>query len=112
MITETLSALTEPTKGVLEPVQKLNQQAIVSVEKLAAHQIESLKTYSELGVSQLKAVAQVKDVEGLQNLLSMQTDFLRKVGDRLMLDFKEIFRLGADIVSQSTKAGAETVKTA
>lgn len=112
MITQTLSALTNPKKGVLEPVHKLNQQAIAALEKLAAHQIDSLKVYSELGVSQLKAVVKVKDVEGLQNLLSNQTDILKKVSDRLIFDFKEIFQLGADIVSQSKKSDVATVKAA
>lgn len=113
MITKTLSALTEPTKGVLEPVHKLNQQTISAVEKLAAYQIDSLKTFSELGVSQLKAVAEVRDVKSLQNLLSKQTDVLREVGDRLMSDFKAIFKMGTDFVSQSTKVGTnEAAKVA
>ena len=112
MITETLSALTEPTKGVLEPVHKLNQQAIAAIEKLATHQINSLKTYTELGVSQLKAVAEVRDVEGLQNLVSKQTDVLREVGDRLMSDFKAISQMGVNFISHSTKVGPESVKAA
>ncbi len=112
MITETLSALTKPTKGVLEPVQELNQQAIATIEKLAAHQIDSLKAYTELGVNQLKAAAEVRDVEGLQNLLSKQTDVLRKVGDRLMSDFKAISQMGTNFVSQSTKVGPKAAKAA
>jgi len=107
MITKTLSALTEPTKGVLEPAHKLNQQTVTAIEKLAAYQIDSLKTFSELGVSQLKAVVEVRDVEGFQNLVSKQTDVLREVGDRLMSDFKAIFKMGTDFVSQSTKVGTE-----
>ena len=112
MITQTMSALTNPTKAVLEPVHKLNQQTLIAVEKLAALQIDSLKAYSELGVSQLKAVFEVRDVEGLQNLLSNQTDVLKKVSDRLTYDFQAILRLGADIVSQTRQSAAVTVKAA
>ena len=50
MIIETLSAFTKLTRGALEPVRKLNQQAVAPVEKLAARQLESLKTYSDMGV--------------------------------------------------------------
>ena len=107
MIDKTLSALTDPTKGLLEPAHKLNRQAITAVEKMAAYQIDSLKTYSRLGVSQLKAAAEVRDVEGLRNLLSKQTDVLREVGDRLMSDFKALSQIGADFVSQSSKVDAK-----
>lgn len=112
MITDTLSALSVPSKDVLEPAHKLNQQAIAAVEKLVAYQIDSLKAYSELGVSRLKAAVEVRDVEGLKNLLSNQTDVLKEFGEHLMTDYKAIFKMGADFVSKSTKVGTETAKAA
>ena len=112
MITDTLSALSVPTKDVLEPAHKLNQQAIAAVEKLVAYQIDSLKAYSELGVSQLKAAVEVRDIEGVKNLLSNQIHVIKEFGKRLMTDYKAIFQMGADFVSQSTKVTTETAKAA
>ena len=112
MMTQTLSTLTNPTKFVLEPVHTINQKVIATAEKLAAYQIDSLKAYSDLGVSQLKAVIEVKDVEGLKNLLTSQTDVLKKVSDRMLFDFKAIYQLRADIVAQSKKSDSATVKVA
>lgn len=107
MINKTLSALTDPTKGLLEPAHKLNQQAVTALEKVAAYQIDSLNTYSRLGIGQLKAAAEVRNVEGLQNLLSKQNDVLKEVGGRLMSDVKTFFQIGAEFVSQSSKMGAQ-----
>ena len=107
MFMKTLSALTEPTKGVLEPVQKLNQHAVATVEKLAAHQIESLKTYSALGVGQLKAAAEVKDVEGLQTLMSKQIDVLSEFGEQIWADMKVVAEMGVEFVTQAANVGAE-----
>jgi len=42
MNTKTLSALGAPAKSLLEPLQKANQQAVATIEKLAAHQLDSL----------------------------------------------------------------------
>lgn len=112
MITETVSALTEPGKSVLEPIRKVNQQAIAAVEKLAARQTDSLKAYSDLGVGQLKAVAEVKDVEDLQTLMSKQVDVLRAFGECLMSDIKAVAQIGVDFVSQATKVGAEQAAAA
>lgn len=109
MITETFSALTESTKGVIEPAQKLNREAVATVQKLAAHQIDSLKAYSDLGVSQLKAAAEVKDMEGFQHLVAKQRDVLQAFRECLMSDFKAIAQMGVDFVSRANKIGAEAV---
>lgn len=106
MMTESLSALTQPTKGVIEPIQKLNQQAAATVEKLAAHQIASLKAYSDLGVGQLKAAAEVKDVEGVQDLMSKQMDFLKRLGECMRSDLKAMFEMGVEFVAEAQKVGA------
>ena len=112
MFTETLSALTKPTEGVLEPVQKLNQQAVAAVQKLAAHQLRSLKTYSELGVGQLKAAAEVRDVEGLQTLMSKQTDVVRELGERIWADTKELAQMGVDFATEAKKIGSQAAPAA
>lgn len=112
MIIKTFSALTEPTKGALEPVQKLNQQAVAAVEKLAAHQLESLKTYSDMGIGRLKAAAEVKDMNGLQNFLYGQTDVLRAFGGCARSDIKAVAQACIGFVSQNmptTKVGAKAV---
>ena len=112
MITKTITALTQPTKGMLEPVQKLNQNAVAAFEKLAAHQLDSLKAHSDLAVGKIKAVAEVRDFDDFRHLMSDQTDFLREASDRMMSDLKEVVRIGADFVSLSNKAGAKPPKAA
>lgn len=107
MITKTLSALTQPTKGILEPVQKLNQEAVATVQKLTTHQIASLKSYSNLGMKQLKVAAEVRDLEGFQHLMAKQRDVLRAFGECLMSDAKAIFEMSADFVSHAKKIRAE-----
>lgn len=105
MITETLAPLSEPTKAVLAPVQKLNQAAVETVEKFAIHQNDSLKAYTDLGVSQLKLAAEVRDIKGLQKLMAKQTEVLRAFGECLMTDFRAVFEMGADFVSHAKKIG-------
>lgn len=100
MMIKTFSALTEPTKGALEPVRKFNQQAVAAVEELATHQLESLKTYSDMGIGQLKAVAEVRDMDSLQNFLHKQTDVLRGFGECALSDIKAVTQVGVGFISQ------------
>jgi phasin family protein len=107
MDTKTLAALTDPGKSVIESIQKRNQQASATVAKLAAHRIESLKAYSDLAVNQLNAAAEVKDVEGLQALMSKQSDFLVTYGRCLMSDITTTAQLGMDFLWQAATVDAE-----
>ena len=112
MITETLSALTGPAQGVLEPIQKLSRQAVITVEQLAARQLDSLKTYADLGVGNIKAAAEVRDIESLQAFMSKQTDVVRSVADRFVADAKAVAEMGVDFISQTAKVGAMSIPEA
>ncbi len=112
MDTKTLFALKEPGKGTLESIQKINQQASATVEKLAAHRIESLKAYSDLAVNQIKAAAEVKDFEDLQTLISKQSDVLVAYGEWLMSDIRTTAQLGMDFLWQAAQVGAEAAPAA
>lgn len=105
MITETLSALTGPNRGILDPVRRLNQETVATVQRLAAHQIDSLKTYSHLGTSQLQMAAEVRDMQSLQELMSKQTDVLQALSKCLISDIRAVIEIGADFVSHAKKIG-------
>ena len=112
MFTDTLSALTTPAQGILEPMQKLNKAMVASAEKLTARQIASLTTYSQLGLSQLRAAAEVKDVEGLQTLLSNQKDVLKECGERMWSDTKAVAEMGIELVTTAQQVGSEAAPAA
>ena len=111
MITETLSALSTP-QGLLAPVQRLNKALVASAERLTARQIASLTTYSTLGLSQLRAAADVKDVEGMQTFLSKQKDVLTECGERLWADTKAVAEIGVEFVSEAGKVGSDVAPAA
>ena len=111
MITETLSVLSTP-QGVLEPIQKLNRALVASAQKLTARQIASLTTYSKLGLSQLQAAAEVKDVDGLQTLISKQKDLLKACGERLWADTKAVAEIGVEFVAEAQRVGSEVTPSA
>jgi len=112
MNTETLSALPTSAKAMLEPIQKVNQQAVATFEQLAAHQLDSLRAYSELGLGQLKAAIEVKDLEGLRDLVSKQKDALRAVGERLWEDTSAVAKMGVEFVAEAQRAGVQAPRTA
>ena len=111
MLTETLTALSTP-QGLLAPVQRLNKALVASAERLTARQIASLTTYSTLGLSQLRAATDVKDVEGLQTFLSKQKDLLTECGERLWADTKAVAEIGAEFIADARKVAPDVAPAA
>jgi phasin family protein len=109
MITEALSTFADPAKGVLEPMQRFNQTAVATAEKLCARQIASLTMYSKLSLDQLKAAAKVQDVEGLQTLMSNQQNVVREFSERFLADMKAVTDMGIAFVTEARQVGAASV---
>lgn len=112
MVTTTASFLNEPAKGALEAIQQIHQEGVTNLVKMAARQVESFKVYSNLGVGQLQAAIEVRDFEGLQALISQQTDVLTKATERLVADVRAFAELGIESVSEARKPIAEAAPEA
>lgn len=61
MYAEMMSAGGGSLRTVFGPIQKMNQMTIAHVEKIAALQMESMTTYTNLGIGRLKTAAEVND---------------------------------------------------
>lgn len=94
------------------PMVKLNKLNVSHIEKLAALQLNTLSTLTDLGVAQLKAAAEVRDVEGAKAIAEKQVEYVRTVGEKLMADGKAVVELAkgysAD-VQKIAQEGADAV---
>jgi len=108
---ETLSALPMSAKGMMDPIQKVNKQAVSTFEKLATQQLDSLGVYLALGINQLKAAVKVKDMDSLRDFISKQRDAINAVAKRLSGDADASIKVGAEFVAALQGTGIEAVKT-
>jgi len=98
--------------NLLAPMVKLNKLNVANLEKLVALQIESLSALSSLGIGQLKALVDVRDVDGVKVAAEQQVEYVRTVGEKLVADSKTVVELAkvysAD-VQRIAQEGADAV---
>lgn len=109
MNTNILATVTEQSKSFMAPVQKLNAIAIANTEKTFAFQTASLQKYAELGMAQWKAAAEVNDAESLVAYLTDQGARMTDVGEQVIADTKQAYRLGMDFLSEAQKVTEENM---
>jgi len=67
-----------------------NKLVVANVEKLMSLQMQSLQTYLNMGLNQLKAAVEVTDAKSLQDFYSKQTELADVVRQKMMDDAKAL----------------------
>lgn len=91
-----------------EPVLKANRLFIENVEKMLIFQMNSLKTYFDIGINQLRAAAEITDLESLQDFCKRQAEIAQTVQSKLLNDARVManmaarFKIEMDNLTQAT----------
>lgn len=110
MYTETFKTFTEQAEKTFSPMTRFNKMMAKNIEQMTELQINAVRAYSELGVSQIKAAAEIKDVTSLASFNSSQLAALAKISEQVSDDSKKIQDIAQEfkdeldtLVSESTK---------
>jgi phasin family protein len=88
---------------LLAPSNEINKLAIAKFEQLASLQLASLREYSDLNFSQLKAASNIASAEDLKEYFGKQQDFLKTVGEKLAADAQAMAALGKEFTEEAKK---------
>ena len=81
----------------------MNKLFIAKLEQLASLQMASLREYTELNLTQMKAAAEISSPEDLQDYLGQQQEFLKTVGEKLAGDAHAMATLGKEFTEEAHK---------
>jgi len=96
MYKDLFSPLLQNTTALPAPMLKANKLVVAEVERLVNFQMGALRYYVDIALNQLKAVATISDVSGLQEFVKGQVEVANKVRQRVMDDTKALTELGTD----------------
>ena len=108
MSNELFTNVLSQTPELPATVVKANKLAAANIEKLTAWQIETVKSYIDLGLGRLKAAAEVTDSESLQAFYNDQLAVAKTVQEKLVNDSKALGELSADIKADIEKLVQES----
>ena len=99
----TLTFWTESVQPAAETIRALNKLTVASLEKIINVQLDSLRAYADLTLSQLKAGVEIKDMSDLKDYAIRQSDLVKVVNDKLAKDTRTLTEIGAQFNADTVK---------
>jgi phasin family protein len=106
---------------LIAPISGLNKTAIDNLAKVAELQFSTAKYLADVGINQLKAAADIDDLESARAFASNSITLAGQVNKKLLDESQKFFSLGAELKSgvaniftftpeQATEQSKETVE--
>jgi phasin family protein len=98
-----LDSLQDQSTKLLTPSRELNKLFVAKLEQLTAMQFASLREYTDLNLSQLKAATEITTTEDLQSYFQKQQDFLKTLGEKLAADAQALVAISKEFSEEAQK---------
>lgn len=82
-----------------------------NVEVLTELQLNAIRTYSEMGLAQMKAASEVKDVTSLASFNGQQLNVLTKLSQQMLDDSNKLQAIAKEFKDDVEKLTSENLKT-
>lgn len=90
----------DQTKLFFGPLKQINQTFVSQIEKLSDFQIESIKSYSEIGLKRLKSAIEMEDMQTVQEFAKSEMDFMNNINQKVLDDAKKLADIGNEFKSE------------
>ncbi len=111
MYTDFFKTFTDQTEKGLEPYIKFNKLVTKNVEVLTELQLNAIRTYSEMGLMQMKAASEVKDVTSLTAFNGQQLNTLTKLSQQMIDDSNKLQSIAKEFKEDVEQLTTENLKT-
>ncbi|WP_355660495.1 phasin family protein [Halomonas salifodinae] len=81
-------------------------------EKLVAAQFDAVKAYSDLSLTQARAILDVKDADGLRSYVEGQQKVAKDLSERFKGDAEKVVAMNQEFLQEGQKLVEESVKSA
>ncbi|KEY90605.1 phasin protein [Candidatus Photodesmus katoptron] len=112
MYTDFLKTFSEQTEKNMEPYLKFNKLLTKNVEMLTELQLGAIRTYSDMGLTQMKAASKIKDVTSLTEFNSQQLSLLTKFSQQVMDDTAKLQSIAKEFKNDVDSLASENLKSA
>ncbi|WP_417596561.1 phasin family protein [Oceanospirillum sp.] len=107
-----MNAFAEQTKNMYAPMRKMNALMVENMEKMTEFQIEALKSYSKMGVNQLKNATEIKDADSVRDFSASQAELMSTLSKKVLEDAKSMADMTMEFKQEVEKIVEESRTTA
>ncbi|MDX1654953.1 MAG: phasin family protein [Candidatus Competibacteraceae bacterium] len=87
-----------------EELQQLNRQGVENLAALLDFQLQATRRYSDLGLSRLRAAAQIQDADSLNTFITGQFEAAALLRQMMMEDAQVLTELSASLAGQGMES--------
>ncbi|WP_416886337.1 phasin family protein [Marinospirillum sp.] len=98
-----MNAFTEQTKNLYTPMRKINALLVENMEKMTDFQLEALKAYSHMGLSQMKQATEVKDADTVRDYSASQAEMMSSLSKKILEDAKTMADMSMEFKAEVEK---------
>lgn len=92
-----INQFNENAQKMFEPWTKLNQTFLKNAEMLTEFSLNTVKSYSEMGLDSLRKVAQIDSPEAAKEFSSHQAEMLNNISQKMLADAQRMTELGSSM---------------
>jgi len=109
MYEEVFEKFTSQAQEFSAPARRFTSVVVDNVEKLISFQLETARSYAELGLEQLRAALEISvtDPQSVQTYVSNQAKVANTVGQKITDDAKTLAGIGQNFSSEIQKLAKE-----
>ncbi|HAS64254.1 MAG TPA: phasin family protein [Vibrio sp.] len=111
MYTDFFKTFNDQTEKQLEPYIKFNKLVTKNVEVMTELQLNAVRTYSEMGLTQMKAATEIKDATSFVSFNSQQLNTLSKLSQQMTEDSNKLQNIAKEFKEDVEKLTSENLKT-
>lgn len=107
MYADLFSKANHQIEDIMQPARRLQGTVVEHMAKMTDFQLDTLRSYSELGLKELRALQDVNDPQSLQQYMTQHADLLRTFSEKMSSDMNELVRLQRHFAEDLQQVGRE-----
>lgn len=92
-----INQFNESTQKMFEPWTKLNQAFLRNAEVMTEFSLTTMKSYSEIGLENMRQVAEIDSPESAKNFNDKQAEMLNTISQQMLSDAQRMTELGSSM---------------
>lgn len=110
MVIDLFSKALKTPQTLPEPLVKANRLLAASLEKMLVFQMNALKSYLDIGLNQMRAAAEITDVQSFQDFCRRQAQIAQTVQYKMLNDIKVLSDMNARLKVDMDALNRTTLK--
>ena len=92
-----INQFNENTQKIFAPWSNLNKAIAKNAEQMAEFSLSTLRTYTEMGLDNMRQLAEIDSTEAARNFSSKQPDVLSHLSQQILADAQRLTELGSQM---------------